>query len=72
MRLDEILQKWLQYKGLLERDKQFFNEEFPEWMKETDKRIPDNLPDAQSKLDDVRVSFSSFKRGTHVLGNVKF
>uniref|UniRef100_K1QUR5 Uncharacterized protein n=1 Tax=Magallana gigas TaxID=29159 RepID=K1QUR5_MAGGI len=54
VRLDEILQKWCHYKGLLERDKQFFNEEFPVWVKDIDKSIPDNLHDAQCKLKTVR------------------
>jgi hypothetical protein len=55
VRLDDVLQKWCQYKGLLERDKQYLNEEFPQWVKDTDKSIPDNLHDAQEKLETVRV-----------------
>ncbi|KAK3090120.1 hypothetical protein FSP39_009339 [Pinctada imbricata] len=54
VRLDEAMQRWQQYKDLLERDRHFLRTEFPSWMSDVDKNVPDHLQDAQHKLETVR------------------
>ncbi|CAC5390745.1 SYNE1 [Mytilus coruscus] len=53
-RLQDVLQKWQDYKDLLDNDMQFLTGEFTQWMADCDRDVPDNLPEAQRKLENIK------------------
>ena len=57
-RLNDVLKRWQEYRGLLQNTDQFLKEEFPYWLKDTDGDVPDSKNDAQRKMEGVKVSDS--------------
>jgi len=50
-----VYKRWHEYKDLLDADKNYLNEDFPQWLEDSDRNVPDTLQDAQHKLENTRV-----------------